>query len=273
VAITALVAAFTLLVGGAIAVVLWYLSQGTPLAELGKRLPDELQTPPWFIFFAALGQFAILATPLAAAWLSPVPMKLRLGLGRPRLSVGSWIVVVLASLVPFGVGIGLAYALTLVLAPDSTIEALYTNMTPDLVVPWVLFIALAPAFSEEILFRGYIQRRLLLRMSPMWAIFISSLVFALFHIQPHTILFALPLGVWLGVVAWRTGSIWPGIITHAAINGGWNIYQCWMHLQGIEEQSVIAIVVLGVIGLAALAAAVPILRRHPSQPAPVEQAA
>src|SRR5262249_25061281 len=110
-----------------------------------------------------------------------------------------------------------------VVPPDPTAELLYKNMTPEWAVPFVLFIALAPGFGEELFFRGYVQRRLLRRWSPAWAVLVTSGVFAVMHLMRHTVVFAFAVGLWLGVVAWRTNSIWPGAVCHAFINGGWNV--------------------------------------------------
>lgn len=77
-------------------------------------------------------------------------------------------------------------------------------------------LALAPAIGEEILFRGYFMRRLLGRVSPPTAISIAALAFALSHLHPTHALSVLPVGVWLGYVAWRTNSTIPAIVGHAA---------------------------------------------------------
>ncbi len=91
--------------------------------------------------------------------------------------------------------------------------------------PLLLFISLAPGFMEELLFRGYIQSRLLKRWPAGWAILVSSVLFGLLHIMPQAVVFATVVGLWLGVVAWRTNSVWPGIACHAFVNGAWNVWQ------------------------------------------------
>ena len=81
---------------------------------------------------------------------------------------------------------------------------------------------LAPVI-EELLFRGLLLRALLRRMSPEAAVFVSALAFALAHLagDPHA-LPAFPalaaLGVVLGVVALRTGSLSRPILIHAGFN-------------------------------------------------------
>jgi membrane protease YdiL (CAAX protease family) len=89
----------------------------------------------------------------------------------------------------------------------------------------VVFIAVVPGFVEETFFRGYMQRTLLKRWSPATAILVTTFLFAIMHIVPHAVANAFVIGLWLGVLAWRTGSVWPGIVTHAFINGAWNVWQ------------------------------------------------
>jgi membrane protease YdiL (CAAX protease family) len=92
-------------------------------------------------------------------------------------------------------------------------------------VVFIILIGVLPGFGEELFFRGFIQRRMLERFRPWVAIGATSLVFGIFHVTPHGIALATIIGVWLGVIAWRTNSILPSACCHAFINSGWNIYQ------------------------------------------------
>ena len=56
------------------------------------------------------------------------------------------------------------------------------------------------------------------RFSPFWAIAISTGIFAAAHMDPQHAVGVIPLGVWLGVIAWRTGSVWPAMLCHAMNN-------------------------------------------------------
>jgi membrane protease YdiL (CAAX protease family) len=112
---------------------------------------------------------------------------------------------------------------------------IWKNMGPVAAIPFVMFIALMPGFGEEMLFRGYIQRRLLQRWSPALAILVSSILFAIVHVMPHAVVFAFPVGLWLGFIAWKTGSIWPTILGHVLINGIWNILNISSSLFGFSD--------------------------------------
>jgi membrane protease YdiL (CAAX protease family) len=92
------------------------------------------------------------------------------------------------------------------------------GQTGAMAVAIVAFTALIPAFVEETLFRGYVQRRLLERWPPAAAIGCSSLLFALAHVDLHHATFAIFPGIWFGIVAWRCGSTWPAMLCHATMN-------------------------------------------------------
>ena len=47
---------------------------------------------------------------------------------------------------------------------------------------------------------------------------ISSLLFAIAHMDPIHSLLVLPLGIWMGVVAWQAKSIMPAMLCHIVNN-------------------------------------------------------
>lgn len=75
----------------------------------------------------------------------------------------------------------------------------------------------APLF-EEWLCRGMILRGLLQRMKPIWAMVISSLFFALIHMNPWQALPAFILGMLFAYVYYRTGSLKLTMLMHCANN-------------------------------------------------------
>ncbi|MFQ5640780.1 MAG: lysostaphin resistance A-like protein [bacterium] len=83
----------------------------------------------------------------------------------------------------------------------------------------LLFLAavIAAAVIEEMLFRGLLLKSLESRFEVPHAIFFSALAFAFLHLMPW-LLQILILGLILGFLAWRSNSILPGIILHAANN-------------------------------------------------------
>lgn len=81
-----------------------------------------------------------------------------------------------------------------------------------------LCIAILAPLSEEIVFRGAIERQLLTSVRPFWAIVISAVLFALVHVNPAQMPHAFIIGLILGWMYYRTGSILPGLALHWANN-------------------------------------------------------
>jgi sodium transport system permease protein len=87
---------------------------------------------------------------------------------------------------------------------------------------WWLYLvvfALMPAVWEELAFRGFMLSGLRRRFTPWTAIVISSVLFALYHMNVFQALPALLLGVVLGLLVVRSGSVWPGMLFHLLYNG------------------------------------------------------
>ena len=87
--------------------------------------------------------------------------------------------------------------------------------------PWgYLVIGLLAPLSEEIVLRGAILKELLKseKLSTWTAIAISALLFALVHMNPAQMPHAFLIGLLLGWMYYRTGSILPGVAYHWANN-------------------------------------------------------
>ena len=87
--------------------------------------------------------------------------------------------------------------------------------------PWgYLVIGLLAPLSEEIVLRGAILKELLKseKLSTWTAIAISALFFALVHMNPAQMPHAFIIGLLLGWMYYRTGSILPGVAYHWANN-------------------------------------------------------
>jgi membrane protease YdiL (CAAX protease family) len=80
------------------------------------------------------------------------------------------------------------------------------------------FLAIGAPIVEELFFRGLVLRGLLGRVPAAAAIVVSGLLFALAHFEPVQFAGLAAFGVILGVLAWRTGRLGPGMAAHAAFN-------------------------------------------------------
>ena len=84
----------------------------------------------------------------------------------------------------------------------------------------LLVMAIVPAISEELLFRGIVmrfsQKRATTFSTP---IFVSALLFALIHADAYGFIPIFVSGVFLGTVYYLTGSLWCSMLAHGLHNG------------------------------------------------------
>lgn len=155
-----------------------------------------------------------------AALYSPVSLRQRVGLVKPAMPKLGWPATLVAPLPDLAIGVIVAVLVTLFVGlPENAGLPEVADPSAPVAVAMVLLISLLPAVFEELLFRGYLQRRLLERWSPVVAIGFSSILFALIHADSlQHICAVLPGGIFYGIVAYRTGSIWPTIVMHALHN-------------------------------------------------------
>lgn len=80
---------------------------------------------------------------------------------------------------------------------------------------FVFFIvAVVPAVSEEVMFRGYVQKSFELKMTPVKATLITAVFFGLYHFNPYGIIPLILLGVFFGYAAYKTNSIIVPMVLH-----------------------------------------------------------
>lgn len=85
--------------------------------------------------------------------------------------------------------------------------------------------AILAAIFEEWLYRGIVLRGLLTKMSPAWAIVISALFFAFVHMNPWQGLNCFLLGLLMGYVYYKTGSLLLTMLMHLVNNGAATIIE------------------------------------------------
>lgn len=79
-------------------------------------------------------------------------------------------------------------------------------------------IAVLGPVLEELLFRGGVTRALLAKYSPAKAIFLSALLFGIFHINPAQVVSAFLAGLLFAWIYYRTRSLVPCILIHILNN-------------------------------------------------------
>ena len=113
--------------------------------------------------------------------------------------------------------------------PDNTSEAL--DLAGGSIVVALPLVGVLVPLAEETLFRGFLLRGLLNRLTPLAALALSSLIFAVFHIDPGLYVPIFILGMAMGWVYLRTGSIWPSVFVHA-IHNSFALIVTWQDIGG-----------------------------------------
>ena len=89
----------------------------------------------------------------------------------------------------------------------------------------LLTLAVTPAVCEEFFFRGFLFQSLRDRLKGWGVVVTTALLFGLFHVatpsvlSPERFLPSTFMGLALGWVCLRTGSVLPGMVLHACHNG------------------------------------------------------
>lgn len=81
------------------------------------------------------------------------------------------------------------------------------------IILYVIALTVAPAFIEEIIFRGIVMQSLR-RFGDIFALVSSALIFGIFHLNLIQMPFAFFLSLGIGYLVLRTGSLWVGVIIH-----------------------------------------------------------
>jgi membrane protease YdiL (CAAX protease family) len=139
----------------------------------------------------------------------------------------------LAGAALWGASLGLFELQSLVWPPSDefmeAFERLHEALRPSGILDGlasVAAIAVVPACCEELLFRGVLLRSLRESFGTTLGVLGSAALFGLIHVMPispnalsfYRVPFAFAVGIGLGVLRVRTGSLLPSIIAHATLN-------------------------------------------------------
>lgn len=99
------------------------------------------------------------------------------------------------------------------LAAKITLKMLSEQSVPDLFAN-LFFLALLPAITEELFFRGALQRILEQKFNLHWCVWISAAIFSAYHMQFFGFVPRLLLGALLGYLMLWGGSIYLPMLAH-----------------------------------------------------------
>ena len=89
---------------------------------------------------------------------------------------------------------------------------------PILVALALIAVGVAAPIAEEAFFRGFLIGGLRDRVGNVGALLISAAIFTLPHLPVSIYPAIFGLGLLLGLLFLQTGSLWPGVLMHAAFN-------------------------------------------------------
>ena len=82
----------------------------------------------------------------------------------------------------------------------------------------IISVCLVAPITEELFFRGALWHILEKFLSKKYVFIITSILFALAHVEPYHIIGVLPVGVYIGWLRLRSNSIFPPILAHMTNN-------------------------------------------------------
>jgi len=107
--------------------------------------------------------------------------------------------------------------------PEMFKNVFETLMAEQIFVVAIIVVAIVPAFTEELFFRGLILDGLNKNYTKRKAIIISALLFGIIHLNPWQFFGAFCIGLFSAWVCINTNSIWLGIYIHLFNNALYTI--------------------------------------------------
>jgi ABC-2 type transport system permease protein/sodium transport system permease protein len=181
-----------------------------------------------FLLLTGLSMVLFLGLPLAGvayARVRPVSgLRLNPGpwagyVGAALLGLSAWVFVTELTVFSYRLGFSHFDASRVLL-----IRGYFSSLRRALPVPAIAALFALQGVVEELFFRGYLFSAVRARTSAVNTIVLTALLFGLAHliglegISVERGLSSTVMGLLLGWVAWRTGSVWPGMLLHACHN-------------------------------------------------------
>jgi uncharacterized protein len=108
--------------------------------------------------------------------------------------------------------------------------------SPEELFTVILVVAVVPSIVEELLFRGLIQKIFERLMSPVVSAVLAGTIFGLFHVNPFELVPLVGLGVFFGLLRYRSQSLLVPIAVHFFNN----LMAVLASFYGLQDESVIA---------------------------------
>ncbi len=124
--------------------------------------------------------------------------------------------------------------------------------------PWrvalCVIIVFAGPFLEEVFFRGALFRPLKKQSATLGVILVSSVLFALVHLEKQIFVPIAIVGITLGILRSASGSLIPSIIMHTTFNGAafWSMYERFRSGKPTDSDASVPVPIVLTASLAAL---------------------
>lgn len=119
----------------------------------------------------------------------------------------------------------------LIEAQHETIAAMFGGSSAGSLIAALLIIGVMAPLTEELLFRGCLQRIMGQRVNRHVAIWTAAAVFSLAHIDPSGLVPRLLLGACFGYAMVWSGSLWTAVALHA-VNNCLAVTSMWLIMRG-----------------------------------------
>lgn len=164
-------------------------------------------------------EYGILLLPiLIYAWATKKDIKRVFRLKKIPFKVAILIVVMALFLVPVIALVNLLALFIIELFSTSVAVPIPTATSLGDLILYLFVISFTAGICEEFFFRGMVLNAYENEVDMKRAVIFSAVLFGIFHFNPQNLLGPITLGLIFGYLVQLTGSIWAGVIAHAANN-------------------------------------------------------
>ena len=182
--------------------------------------PEQLQeTSTTFKLLITLGEIGLIVIPIIYIKKLKLSLKVVFRWNAIPLEIVFWSIIIGLSMSIVGDELDRLVSL-IIPAPEFLAElsaALQINSVLDFVILFTGAV-IAAAFVEESIIRGFLQKSLETHLDVTRAVIYASLAWTIIHGMLYWAIQIFLLGILLGILAWRSNSIYPSVIGHAINN-------------------------------------------------------
>ncbi|MBQ5333298.1 MAG: CPBP family intramembrane metalloprotease [Oscillospiraceae bacterium] len=238
--------------------------------QLTQTVTQQIMQGDSMVLINAVTMVAANIIALAIVCTGKKQFKLKSALGKSSLSVSSVLIAIIGAFGIQAASVLIQTLFTYITGISGVGDSLNNSLgfTDSFVLNIVLFVymVIAGPILEELLFRGA-TLNLLAPVNRKFALFASSLLFGLMHCNFNQIFNGFLLGLILGYIALKSGSIIPSIIMHMMLNLnvfiiGYIFEHKLAETIGIEAAAQGELITFGVEAVIGIITLVIVLKRH-----------